>query len=104
MMFKIRYVLWLISKAKFKLLYNYFWMYFWEWSNIFPRIFLKKLFPWTVPYPPSIEIEPTTRCNLRCTICEHTYWNEKGRDMSFKEFKGIVDQFPRLKWIGLTGI
>jgi MoaA/NifB/PqqE/SkfB family radical SAM enzyme len=37
-------------------------------------------------------------------MCEHTYWNEPKRDMSFEEFKGIVDQFPKLKWIGLTGI
>jgi len=37
-------------------------------------------------------------------MCEHTYWDEPNRDMSFEEFKGIVDQFPRLKWIGLTGI
>jgi MoaA/NifB/PqqE/SkfB family radical SAM enzyme len=37
-------------------------------------------------------------------MCEHTYWGEPNRDMSFEEFKSIVDQFPRLKWIGLTGI
>ncbi|MFQ5866789.1 MAG: radical SAM/SPASM domain-containing protein [bacterium] len=79
-------------------------MYFWEWSSFFSRLFLIKLFPWGVPYPPSIEIEPTTRCNLKCTICEHTYWNEKGRNMSFVEFKNIVDQFPKLRWTGLTGI
>ena len=24
--------------------------------------------------------------------------------MSFEEFKGIIEQFPKLKWIGLTGI
>jgi pyrroloquinoline quinone biosynthesis protein E len=37
-------------------------------------------------------------------MCEHTYWNEPNKDMSFEEFKSIIDQFPRLKWIGLTGI
>lgn len=37
-------------------------------------------------------------------MCEHTYWNEPARDMSFEEFKYIISQFPRLKWIGLTGI
>ena len=51
-----------------------------------------------------MEIEVTTRCNLKCIICEHTYWDEPNRDMSFEQFKGIVDQFPKLKWIGLTGI
>jgi len=104
LMFKMRYILWLIGKGKFKLLYNYFCMYFWEWSSFSPKLFLIKFFPWGVPYPPSIEVEPTTVCNLKCTICEHTYWDEKGRNMSFDEFKCIVDQFPKLRWIGMTGI
>lgn len=56
------------------------------------------------PYPSYLEIEVTTRCNLRCIICEHTYWKEKAREMSWEEFKSIIDQFPKLKWIGLTGI
>jgi len=56
------------------------------------------------PYPGLIEIEISTLCNLKCTICEHTYWDEPENNMSFKEFKSIVDQFPRLKWIALTGI
>ena len=57
-----------------------------------------------IKYPPYLEIEVTTRCNLKCTMCEHTYWHEKSQDMSFEDFKGIIDQFPQLKWIGLTGI
>lgn len=65
---------------------------------------LINLLHWFTSYPSYIEIEVTTRCNMRCTMCEHTYWNEPIRDMSFEEFKGIVDQFPKLKWIGLTGI
>ncbi|MEM5813225.1 MAG: radical SAM protein [Candidatus Aenigmatarchaeota archaeon] len=56
------------------------------------------------PYPRQIEIEPTTRCSLRCIMCEHTYWNEPNIDMSFEQFKYIIDQFPGLFWIGLTGI
>lgn len=55
-------------------------------------------------YPTMIEIEPTTYCNLKCKVCEHTYWNEKPRHLKFEEFKKIVDQFPKLRWIGLTGI
>jgi len=60
--------------------------------------------PSWAPYPKTMEIEVTTRCHLRCQICEHTYWKEPARDMSFEELKHIVDQFPDLKWIGLTGI
>ncbi len=57
-----------------------------------------------IPYPTQIEIEPTTRCSLRCIMCEHTYWNEKPIDMNFEQFKYIIDQFPNLFWVGLTGI
>lgn len=56
------------------------------------------------PYPDYVEFEPTTRCNLKCIMCEHTYWKEPGKDMTFEQFKHIVDQFPRLKWISPTGI
>jgi len=56
------------------------------------------------PHPSFIEVEVTTRCNLKCIMCEHTYWSEPNREMTFEQFKNIIDQFPRLKWIGLTGI
>lgn len=55
-------------------------------------------------YPRYIEIEVTTRCNLRCKMCEHTYWKEPAIDMTLEQFKSIIDQFPDLCWIGLTGI
>lgn len=63
-----------------------------------------RLIPYLTPYPKAIEIKPTTKCHLRCIICEHTYWNEPPHDLSFEEFKIIVNQFPHLKWIGITEI
>jgi len=36
--------------------------------------------------------------------CENTYWKEKAEHMSLKDFTFILDQFPKLKWIGVTGI
>lgn len=66
--------------------------------------FLIKMLHWLKQYPFCIEIESTTKCGLKCIMCEHTYWKEPVRDMTFEEFKKIVDQFPKLKWIGLTGI
>lgn len=63
-------------------------------------------FPQLTPYPYMIEVEITTRCHLRCTICEHTYWTSeeyKKQDLSFELFKYILDQFPKLKYINLTG-
>jgi len=75
---------------------------FWNWiRNHPPLIFLVNL---RSRIPTAIEVEVTTRCGLRCIMCEHTYWSEPPRDMSFEEFKSIINQFPRLKWIGLTGI
>jgi MoaA/NifB/PqqE/SkfB family radical SAM enzyme len=55
-------------------------------------------------YPTCLEVEVTTRCNLRCVMCEHTYWRERGEDMPFEHFERIVRQFPVIRWIGLTGI
>jgi MoaA/NifB/PqqE/SkfB family radical SAM enzyme len=56
------------------------------------------------PYPKYLEVEVSTACNLKCTMCEHTYWCEKNQNMTYDEFIHIIDQFPDLKWIGLTGI
>lgn len=84
--------------------FNYlFYLGFYN-TNFLRNLFLTKLYPLFIFYPHYIEIEVTTRCNLKCTMCEHTYWDEKPQDMSFENFKYIVDQFPKLKWIGLTGI
>jgi radical SAM protein with 4Fe4S-binding SPASM domain len=74
------------------------------WETKYGQKIVKKLDSLKLFYPVFIEVEVTTRCNLKCIICEHTYWKEPIRDMTFEEFKLIVDQFPRLCWIGLTGI
>lgn len=59
-----------------------------------------------IPYPTAIEVEPTTMpCGIKCVFCENPYFSNKvRRHLSLEEFKLIVDQFPKLKWIGLTGI
>lgn len=56
------------------------------------------------PYPDYIEVETTTMCDMKCAMCENTHWNEKAEHMSLKDFTFILDQFPKLKWIGVTGI
>lgn len=83
--------------------YAYNYLHFLTFYNT-KRPLLVKLLQWMEPYPAYIEIENTTNCNLKCIMCERTYWNEKSRTLSFDQFRSIVDQFPRLKWIGLTGI
>ncbi|MCG2758058.1 MAG: radical SAM protein [Desulfobacteraceae bacterium] len=100
---KFKYLIFLFKNKGFLYTYNAVHFYiFWSWIREHPLLI--KLLYWLAPYPSYIEIEVTTRCNLRCIICERTYWNEPNKDMSFKEVKYIVDQFPKLKWIGLTGI
>jgi radical SAM protein with 4Fe4S-binding SPASM domain len=54
--------------------------------------------------PNSIQIEPTTRCNLRCRYCISPVWDRRGMDMSFESFKKMVDRFPCLTRILMQGI
>jgi MoaA/NifB/PqqE/SkfB family radical SAM enzyme len=110
----------LLPLAKYKLRYLIHllldrndWRNAWSyvWATLFSRDaglalqdVLYRFFPLHGPYPKQLELEVTTACNLRCIMCEHTYWTEKPRHMTFEQFKHIVDQFPGLKWIGMTGI
>ncbi len=67
------------------------------WTT-FPRLF---------GMPSFFEIEVTTRCHLKCQICERTYWSkdqeEWNRQITYEQFTRIVDQFPGLKWCSPTG-
>ena len=76
--------------------FNTFWMS--KNPDIQELLFRKRM------YPQYIEVETTTTCNLKCTICEHTYWDEPNRHMTLEQFKYIIAQFPDLKWMGMTGI
>jgi len=49
-------------------------------------------------------MEVTTACNLKCIICEHTYWRERPQSLTYEDFLKIMAQFPSLHWIGMTGI
>ncbi len=85
--------------------FNHIWVgLFTRDSGLALQDVIYRKFPFIRPYPKSIEIEVSTRCHLKCSICEHSYWKETPRDMTFDEFKKIIDQFPGLKWIGTSGI
>ena len=95
----------LLKKSGIRAAYNF------AWTKVFvkeagPAVInpLFSIFPSLAPYPAQIEIEVTTRCHLKCAFCEHRYWTEKPADMSFENFKYLVGQFPRLKWVGFAGI
>jgi MoaA/NifB/PqqE/SkfB family radical SAM enzyme len=102
---RIKIFFYFVKKRKFKNAYVYLWVsLFTRDAGLAIIDWLYRIKPDFAPYPKAIEVEVTTRCHLRCIICEHTYWDEPAKDMSFDEFKRIVDQFPKLKWIGLSGI
>lgn len=58
-----------------------------------------------VTLPRSIYIEPTSRCNELCQQCPRTLLSrEDDRDLSFENFRFIVDQFPVLERVVLHGL
>jgi len=54
--------------------------------------------------PTSLQLECTTKCNLRCLMCDSPIWDRRGMDMSFSDFKRIIDQFPCLVTLNLQGM
>src|ERR1700730_8601318 len=55
--------------------------------------------------PRSIYIEPTSRCNVLCQQCPRTLLSrEDDRDLSYDDFRRIVDQFPVLERVVLHGL
>src|SRR5260370_40854111 len=59
----------------------------------------------TLTLPRSIYIEPTSRCNELCQQCPRTLLSrEDDRDLSFEDFRYIVDQFPELERVVLHGL
>jgi len=95
-----------VFDRRFREIYNMFFVYPLWWNRKTAAFLLNKLFPklGIDLFPPFLEIEPTTVCNLRCVCCEHSYWEEKPANMSFAQFKKIFDDFGTPKWLGLTGI
>jgi MoaA/NifB/PqqE/SkfB family radical SAM enzyme len=61
-------------------------------------------FPALLRSPRSIQIECTTRCNLKCTMCEISYWTEKGGDLEAEHLRRMLEHLPGLKRVDLTGI
>jgi radical SAM protein with 4Fe4S-binding SPASM domain len=101
---RLKNLFWILSCLRhggLRYVYNVCYMStFYGTTNPLVRKWLQKF----SSYPFCIEVETTTRCNFKCVMCEHTYWKEPPRNMTFEEFKNILEQFPKLKWIGLTGI
>ena len=65
---------------------------------------LAKRVPSLTVSPRSIQIECTTHCNLKCTMCEISYWTEPGGDLEIEKLRTMLDHLPRLRRVDLTGI
>ncbi len=95
-----------VLAGRFREIYNMLWVYPLWWNRRTAALILNKILPklGIDLFPPFLEIEPTTVCNFACLCCEHRYWKEPSKNMSFEQFKKIFDDFGKPKWIGLTGI
>lgn len=51
-----------------------------------------------------VKIEATTRCNLKCKMCDHITNSRKKIDMSLDSFKIVLDKLPHLLKISLSGV
>ncbi|MFH1588894.1 MAG: radical SAM protein [Candidatus Diapherotrites archaeon] len=52
----------------------------------------------------SAQVELTTACNLRCTMCEQSHLTQNPISMKFTEFKKFLDNAPYIELINFTGI
>lgn len=104
--YKVRYLMHLLlDRNDLRNAYSYVWAtLFSRDAGLALQDVIYRRIPSLGPYPKQLEIEITTACNLRCTICEHTYWTQRPSHMTFAQFERVIDQFPRLKWVGMTGI
>jgi MoaA/NifB/PqqE/SkfB family radical SAM enzyme len=72
-----------------------------EFSILTPLV---RMFPQLTPYPYKVEVEPSTICNKKCIMCEHTYWKEKSERLTLEDAKKIADNFPNWRWVNITGM
>jgi MoaA/NifB/PqqE/SkfB family radical SAM enzyme len=103
-----RTVGYLLKRRKFKNLYNYIFVTYFVRGEDCGKGALDpvwKFFPWLTPYLWDIEFEITTNCYLRCIMCEHTYFDKSylNQNITFENFKKVLDPVKNLKWINVTG-
>jgi pyrroloquinoline quinone biosynthesis protein E len=56
--------------------------------------------------PIKLDLEPVSRCNFRCTMCQVSEWEKmtRARDMGLEEFKQVLDEQFGLVEIKLQGM
>lgn len=100
--------IWLFKSLKFKKAYVHFWcrLNVRDVGGFLGDFFIRK-FPSLVRIPKEVEFEITTRCGLRCVMCEHTHWDHTAyakQDIGLNEVRKIVEPWPELKYVGIQGM
>jgi len=49
------------------------------------------------------QIEPTTRCNLKCRMCVTATPNHKNNNLRFEEFRSVIDKLPSVVCVNIQG-
>jgi len=76
-----------------------------KYINLFKFLLNKKFnFKNIKYYPIRADIEPTTGCNFKCTMCQVSSPDFIKRNMSLKTFKKIIDQNPQFIKIKIQGL
>lgn len=71
------------------------------------RLYSNRFQPVHNPFMPwTLDIEPTVSCNLRCVMCHSVKIREqrKTKNMSFEDFKRIIDSIPTLLKVTIQGM
>lgn len=75
-----------------------------SWNLIKYLIFSKLKVKTSNFLPISMDIEPTTGCNFRCTMCQVSDSDFVARNMNFETFKKVIEENPQLIKIKLQGM
>jgi radical SAM protein with 4Fe4S-binding SPASM domain len=89
-----KYLIWFPKKIIFLKLFNLFKFYLSKNTKIKKLNYL----------PITMDIEPTTGCNFRCTMCQVSSPNFISKNLNYETFKKIIDDNKQLLKIKLQGM
>jgi radical SAM protein with 4Fe4S-binding SPASM domain len=76
-----------------------------KFINLFKFFLLKNFRLVNPPYLPiTMDVEPTTGCNFRCTMCQVSSPGFKSQNMNLETFKNFINQNKQLLKIKLQGM
>ena len=89
-----KYFIWFPKKNIFLKLYNFIKFYLSKKNKLTTLNYL----------PITMDIEPTTGCNFRCTMCQVSSPNFKSKNLDYEMFKKTIDDNKQLLKIKLQGM